>query len=160
MIQPQPQTQPQGGAAAARSSASPTRAGQVPQGERVRPRLCFLSARIPWRGAEIDWEGFEREQRRIAALGDMLELGGEAARLHAETAAAAGAESELWVTGTFAGDWARGAREAGRTARVFGSREALREALHAALADGVVVLVKASRGARFEFLLEGLEAEG
>jgi UDP-N-acetylmuramoyl-tripeptide--D-alanyl-D-alanine ligase len=104
-------------------------------------------------------EHWPQATRRIAALGDMLELGGEAARLHAETAAAAGAASELWVSGAFADDWARGARAAGRTARVFGSREALREALHAALAEGVVVLVKASRGARFELLLDGLEAE-
>ncbi|MEO5618646.1 MAG: UDP-N-acetylmuramoyl-tripeptide--D-alanyl-D-alanine ligase [Candidatus Eisenbacteria bacterium] len=103
------------------------------------------------------WPGAER---RIAALGDMLELGGEAPRLHAETAAAAGRGSELWVTGAFADDWARGARGAGRTVRVFATRDRLREALHAALADGVVVLVKASRGARFEQLLTGLETEG
>lgn len=95
--------------------------------------------------------------RRIAALGDMLELGGEAPRLHADTGARAGATTEVWAAGTFAGDWVRGAQGAKRTARAFDSREALRDALQAALAPGVVALVKASRGARFETLLEGLE---
>lgn len=96
--------------------------------------------------------------RRIAALGDMLELGREGPRLHAETAAHAGATTEIWTAGEFAKDWVRGAEQAKRTARVFPSREALREALQGALAPGVVALVKASRGARFEKLLEGLEA--
>ena len=98
-----------------------------------------------------DWPG---ASRRIAALGDMLELGAEASRLHAETARAAGPNVELWTTGEHAQDWARGTKNARR----FESREALREALHEALAPGVVVLIKASRGARFETLLEGLGA--
>jgi UDP-N-acetylmuramoyl-tripeptide--D-alanyl-D-alanine ligase len=94
-------------------------------------------------------------KRRIAALGDMLELGRQAGRLHAETARSAGDEVEIWTTGDHARDWARGSK---RT-RVFESREALREALHEALATGVVVLIKASRGARFETLLDGLETD-
>jgi UDP-N-acetylmuramoyl-tripeptide--D-alanyl-D-alanine ligase len=93
--------------------------------------------------------------RRIAALGDMLELGKDAPRLHAETAAQAGADTEIWAAGAFAADWVRGAKG---PARAFASREALRDALHAALAPGVVALIKASRGARFESLLEGLES--
>jgi UDP-N-acetylmuramoyl-tripeptide--D-alanyl-D-alanine ligase len=97
--------------------------------------------------------------RRIAALGDMLELGAEAGRLHAETGAATGPRTELWVAGTFAEDYARGARRRGRSAKVFASRDALRDALHPALAPGVVALIKASRGSRFELLLDGLEAE-
>ncbi len=97
--------------------------------------------------------------RRIAALGDMLELGAEAPRLHADTAAEAGANTEIWAAGTFAGDWVRGAERARHTARAFASREELRAALHAALGPGVVALVKASRGARFETLLAGLEGE-
>ncbi len=96
--------------------------------------------------------------RRIAALGDMLELGDQAPRLHAETGARAGASTEVWAAGAFAADWVRGAAGAQRTARAFASREELRDALQAALAPGVVALVKASRGARFETLLEGLEA--
>lgn len=96
--------------------------------------------------------------RRIAALGDMLELGPEAARLHVETGARAGATTEVWAAGQFANDWVRGAQQAKREARAFESREALRAALQAVLAPGVVALVKASRGARFETLLEGLEA--
>jgi len=97
--------------------------------------------------------------RRIAALGDMLELGKDAGRLHAETAARAGANTEVWAAGAFAADWVRGAKTAQREARAFESREALRAAFQAALGPGVVALIKASRGSRFEVLLEGLEGE-
>jgi UDP-N-acetylmuramoyl-tripeptide--D-alanyl-D-alanine ligase len=95
--------------------------------------------------------------RRIAALGDMLELGEDSGRLHAGTARGAAAGIELWVSGSFAGDYASGARAARRKVRVFDSREELRDALRDALGEGVVVLIKASRGARFELLLDGLE---
>jgi UDP-N-acetylmuramoyl-tripeptide--D-alanyl-D-alanine ligase len=98
--------------------------------------------------------------RRIAALGDMLELGEESGRLHAATARGAAAGIELWVAGAHAADYLRGARSAKRRARAFESRESLRAALHEALAPGVVALVKASRGSRFETLLEGLEERG
>jgi len=104
-------------------------------------------------------ERWPQATRRIAALGDMLELGSGAARLHAETAAAAGPGTELWVSGTFAEDWERGARTVGRAVRTFPTRDALRDALHQALAPGVVALIKASRGARYERLLDGLEGE-
>jgi UDP-N-acetylmuramoyl-tripeptide--D-alanyl-D-alanine ligase len=103
------------------------------------------------------WPG---AKRRIAALGDMLELGSQASALHAEVAQNAAKGVELWVSGTYAADYARGGRAARRPVREFDTREALRESLHAALGPGVVALVKASRGARFETLLEGLGAEG
>jgi UDP-N-acetylmuramoyl-tripeptide--D-alanyl-D-alanine ligase len=103
------------------------------------------------------WPG---AKRRIAALGDMLELGSEAGALHAEVARNAAKGVELWVSGAHAADYAKGARAARRPLREFETREALRESLHEALGSGVVVLIKASRGARFETLLEGLGAEG
>src|SRR4029453_4181035 len=68
-----PQTQ--GSTPAARTGAAPARPGQVPQTERVRPRSVFLSVRIPWRGAEIDWDGLEQEERRLAGLGFGVALG-------------------------------------------------------------------------------------
>jgi UDP-N-acetylmuramoyl-tripeptide--D-alanyl-D-alanine ligase len=97
--------------------------------------------------------------RRIAVLGDMLELGPSAGRLHHETAAAAG-RSEVWAIGAHAGDLVRGARAAGAAARSFDAIGALRDAVREALAPGVVVLVKASRGAALERVLDGLEGEG
>jgi UDP-N-acetylmuramoyl-tripeptide--D-alanyl-D-alanine ligase len=97
--------------------------------------------------------------RRIAVLGDMLELGPDASRLHAETAASA-AGSEVWAIGRHADDLARGARAARAEARVFADLAALRAEVKAALGPGVVVLVKASRGAALERVLEGLEGEG
>jgi len=124
------------------------------------------------------WPG---ARRRIAVLGDMLELGPQAAALHRETGARVGG-SELWAIGAHAEDYAAGARgevrddagsgsgaghakrppghaKSGPPPRGFADFEALAAALRDALAPGVVVLLKASRGARLERVLEGLERE-
>ena len=98
-------------------------------------------------------------KRRIALLSDMLELGPAAAALHRETGAAV-ANAELWAVGTHAEDYAAGARAAGVDARVFADLADARTALGSALRPGVVVLLKASRGAALERVLEGLGAEG
>jgi UDP-N-acetylmuramoyl-tripeptide--D-alanyl-D-alanine ligase len=97
--------------------------------------------------------------RRIALLGDMLELGPRAAELHRATGARA-RDAELWVVGAHAEDYAAGARTARVAARVFGGIAEAAEALRETLAPGVVVLLKASRGARLERVLEGLEEKG
>ena len=102
--------------------------------------------------------GWPGATRRIAVLGDMLELGGTAARLHRETGARVRG-AELWTVGAHAGEYAAGARSAGAEARVFGAKPEVAAALREALAPGVVVLVKASRGAALEQVLEGLEME-
>lgn len=102
--------------------------------------------------------GWPGARRRIAVLGDMLELGGTAARLHRETGARVGG-AELWTVGAHAGDYAAGARSAGAGVREFPGKPELAAALREALAPGVVVLVKASRGAALEQVLEGLESE-
>jgi UDP-N-acetylmuramoyl-tripeptide--D-alanyl-D-alanine ligase len=97
--------------------------------------------------------------RRIALLGDMLELGPKASDLHRATGAQARG-AELWAVGTHAADYVAGAQQAGIAARTFADVEAAAAALREALAPGVVVLLKASRGARLERVLSGLEAEG
>lgn len=110
----------------------------------MQAALAVLSA---WPGA-----------RRIAVLGDMLELGPRAATLHR----AAGARvrgAELWTVGAHAPDYTAGARRAALRARVFDAKSALREALREALRPGVVVLLKASHGAALEEVLVGLEKE-
>ncbi|MGH7741145.1 MAG: glutamate ligase domain-containing protein, partial [Candidatus Eiseniibacteriota bacterium] len=91
--------------------------------------------------------------RRIALLGDMLELGERAAALHRETGAAVRG-AELWAVGRYASEYAAGARTAGATVRVLASIEEARAALREALAPGVTVLLKASRGAALERVLE------
>ena len=96
--------------------------------------------------------------RRIAVLGDMLELGETAPR----SRGAAGAlvrGAELWTVGAHAGEYADGARTAGAEVRVFAGKPEVAAALRETLAPGVVVLVKASRGAALEQVLEGLEME-
>ncbi len=103
-------------------------------------------------------ERWPNARRRIAILGDMLELGPQAGALHRATAAHLRG-AELWAVGAHAADYAAGARAAARPPRVFEGLEPLAAALAEALEPGVVVLLKASRGVRLERVLEGLELE-
>jgi UDP-N-acetylmuramoyl-tripeptide--D-alanyl-D-alanine ligase len=96
--------------------------------------------------------------RRIAVLGDMLELGASAAALHRETGQRV-RDAELWTVGAHAGDYADGARPNGVPVRVFDAKSDVAAALKSSLAPGVVVLVKASRGAALEQVLAGLDRE-
>jgi UDP-N-acetylmuramoyl-tripeptide--D-alanyl-D-alanine ligase len=100
--------------------------------------------------------------RRVAVLGDMLELGEASAELHAELGAAvAGAPVDLFFA---LGPEMRRAVEAarraglGERARHFEEFDALVESLSAALRAGDAVLVKGSRGSRMERVLEALRA--
>ncbi len=94
--------------------------------------------------------------RRIAVLGDMLELGGTAAALHRATGAAV-RDAELWAVGAFAADTAAGAQATGIATRTFADKPALARALGPVLGPGVVVLIKASRGAALEDVVAALE---
>jgi UDP-N-acetylmuramoyl-tripeptide--D-alanyl-D-alanine ligase len=96
--------------------------------------------------------------RRIAVLGDMLELGEGAAALHRDAGAAA-RDAELWAIGAHAADYAKGAKASRVASRTFADFPALRTALGEALAPGVTDLLKASRGAALARALEGLEME-
>lgn len=93
--------------------------------------------------------------RRIALLGEMRELGSEAPALHREAGAAV-RDAELWAVGDVADALAEGARAAGVTARTFADPVAAGAALRDVLAPGVVVLLKASRGAALERAVAGL----
>jgi UDP-N-acetylmuramoyl-tripeptide--D-alanyl-D-alanine ligase len=103
--------------------------------------------------------GWPGVTRRIAVLGDMLELGADAPRLHREAAAQA-RDAELWVVGRYAPDYAAGARQAGLATRVFPDKSELGAELARAVGPGVVALVKASRGSRLEDALAPLGPEG
>ncbi|MDN5346810.1 MAG: UDP-N-acetylmuramoyl-tripeptide--D-alanyl-D-alanine ligase [Clostridia bacterium] len=100
-------------------------------------------------------------ERRLAVLGDMLELGPEAARLHFEVGeAAAGLGLAYLITvGSLARELASGARAGGMPAERIACFDDHREAaarLRELLRPGDVVLVKGSRGMAMEKVLTAL----
>ncbi len=101
--------------------------------------------------------------RRIAVLGEMLELGPGAVAGHREVGVAAAATvDQLLTVGAGAAGIATGAREAGLDrSRVIETRdrEAALDALGRLLRDGDVVLVKASRGAALDRIVDALRAD-
>jgi UDP-N-acetylmuramoyl-tripeptide--D-alanyl-D-alanine ligase len=102
--------------------------------------------------------------RRVAVLGEMLELGDEHDAGHREVgrAAAGVVDALIVVGGPGAAGIAAGAREAGLDPdRILeaADRDAAAEALRARLRDGDVVLVKASRGIALDLLVDRLRAE-
>ena len=119
---------------------------------------CYNANPDSTRAALETLAGWPGARRRIAVLGYMLELGADAARLHRETGAAT-RDAALWVVGEHANDYAAGAKRAGIETRVFADKPALADALRALLAPGTVVLVKASRGAALEDVIERLGGE-
>ena len=103
--------------------------------------------------------------RRIAVLGDMLEMGTDEAACHRETGAAvAGCGLDaLYLLGRFARDTRQGALEAGMdraSVRVARSHRALGSALRTGLRKGDWVLVKGSRGAAMEKVLAEMKDGG
>jgi UDP-N-acetylmuramoyl-tripeptide--D-alanyl-D-alanine ligase len=101
--------------------------------------------------------------RRVAVLGEMLELGKGASTGHREVGVAAAATCDLLVVvGAGAAGIATGARSGGLDpSRILEARdrEAALDLLRVRLRDGDVVLVKASRGAELDLLVEALQAE-
>jgi UDP-N-acetylmuramoyl-tripeptide--D-alanyl-D-alanine ligase len=98
--------------------------------------------------------------RKIAVLGEMLELGAEHEAGHERVGAgAAGVADRLVVVGDGAAATADGARAAGLSSdavSLVADRAAARDLLLAELRPGDVVLVKASRGIALDLLVEAL----
>ena len=95
------------------------------------------------------------EGRKVAIIGDMLELGENAAQLHFESgeyAAALGIDCVLCCGGLSA----EAARGAGKKGCWFESKEAMIAALGEYVNPGDTVLVKASRGMKFEEITAAL----
>ncbi len=107
--------------------------------------------------------GLRKEQRGLAALGDMLELGQASRDLHAEIGrfAAASGLAKLYVTGNFADAVKKGALGGGMAAAdIFcGSKDDILAALEKAIQPGDWVLIKGSRGMRMETLVQALQAQ-
>jgi UDP-N-acetylmuramoyl-tripeptide--D-alanyl-D-alanine ligase len=101
--------------------------------------------------------------RRVAVLGEMLELGKGSATGHRDVGIAAAATCDLLVV---VGDGARGIAAGARGAGLDPSRileardrDAAVDLLRARLRDGDVVLVKASRGIELDLLVDALRAD-
>ena len=104
-----------------------------------------------------------RARRRIAALGEMRELGATAASAHEALGAVAASVKldALYVLGPHADRVRAGAEAAGLAAEritVASDHEELAAGLHAVLRTGDVLLLKGSRGAAMEQVLRGLRA--
>jgi UDP-N-acetylmuramoyl-tripeptide--D-alanyl-D-alanine ligase len=101
----------------------------------------------------------EARGARRAVLGDMLELGPDASRLHEDVGRAVPKDAWLYAAGSHAADLERGARAAGVEAgriRRFDDVPAMADTVARDVAPGDLVLVKASRGMRLERVVEAL----
>ncbi len=109
--------------------------------------------------AALDLLG-ELSGRRIALLGDMLELGDLAESSHEQVGRHAASRADaLFTVGDLAATIARAAREAGLGAvRPLDSKAEAAEALRALLQPGDALLVKGSRALALETVVEELEA--
>ena len=100
--------------------------------------------------------------RSVFVAGDMLELGAQTESLHRQVGvwAATANISKLLVTGEYAEAVAGGAKEAGmQNENIFtGSQENILAALKDTLKPGDWVLVKGSRGAHMDTIVEGRKA--
>lgn len=103
--------------------------------------------------------------RRVAVLGDMLEMGAGEAACHRELgeAAAGSGLDALYLMGGFARDTRQGALEAGMgraAVRLARTHRKLGSDLRAELRKGDWVLVKGSRGSAMEEVLAAMKDEG
>jgi UDP-N-acetylmuramoyl-tripeptide--D-alanyl-D-alanine ligase len=99
--------------------------------------------------------------RSVFVAGDMLELGARSESLHRQVGAWAAVANidKLLITGEFASAVMAGAVDAKmKREDIFkGSRDEILEALKASLRPGDWILVKGSRGARMDIIVEGLK---
>ncbi len=99
-----------------------------------------------------------RQGRKVAVLGDMLELGDHAPAEHQKLGILAAKHAQrLFVLGPNAGYVARGAEEAGMdrgAIAVFTDRTAMADGLKAAAEPGDVLLFKGSHGMHLELVLD------
>jgi len=104
--------------------------------------------------------GLKGQGRRVAVLGDMLELGDEAAQLHQQIGTQAAAVADLLIAvGNFAAEICRGAAAGGLTAEqlvMVADAEQAVEYLHANQRSGDRILIKGSRGVKLDRVADAL----
>lgn len=102
--------------------------------------------------------GLDPTKRTIAVLGDMLELGPQETQFHEDIGryAAQKGVTYLVASGRFASAMKRAAEKAGHSIHVKQAKDAMeaRKILRGLVEKGDIVLVKASRGARMERVLD------
>ncbi len=99
--------------------------------------------------------------RKVAVIGDMLELGDASPVEHYEIGLLSGrlGVDIVMAIGAFSGEVAGGASAGGaRKAEAFGDKKAALEAVKKTVKAGDSVLVKASRGVGLEYIVEGLKS--
>jgi UDP-N-acetylmuramoyl-tripeptide--D-alanyl-D-alanine ligase len=122
---------------------------------------CYNANPSSVRSALSTLASLETRERRIAVLGDMLELGPDSERLHAEIGhflVEMGVD-ELYTFGTHSRHINQAARSKGlprRAAHHFSDFDLMMAELGESLHSGDVVLVKGSRGMRLERVYETL----
>ena len=124
---------------------------------------CYNASPDSMRAALQTLGAYPCEGRRIAVLGDMLELGeiSEAAHIGIGRCAEENGIDLLLAYGPLARYYVEGAKAAGGKidARHFETKGALLDALMQKLGAGAVIWFKASHGMHFEELLQGLYSE-
>lgn len=102
--------------------------------------------------------GEMKSERKIAVLGDVLEIGGFAEKELYEVGLAAGYADAVITVGDNSRFIAKGAQLAGtETVRSFKSADDATAFLDGFLTDGDAVLIKASRGMHLEYITEALK---
>jgi len=125
---------------------------------------CYNANPSSMRSALTTLGGMRAAGRRVAVLGDMLELGPEGEKLHAEMGqylVEMGVD-ELFTFGQLSRHINAGAREKGlprQRAHHFSDFDLMAEELLRHLAPGDALLVKASRGMKLERVFEFLQAK-
>jgi UDP-N-acetylmuramoyl-tripeptide--D-alanyl-D-alanine ligase len=131
----------------------------VPVGDRAVLDDCYNASPLSMRAAIDALERLVPRPQRIAVLGDMLELGPESEKIHAQIGAYAASRVAGLVTLGEAAQAISRAAEAtlgGERAVHVDSADDAARAAHAMGGPGAVVLVKASRGMKLERVIDAM----
>ncbi len=127
---------------------------------------CYNAAPESMKAAIDTLSSLKIEGKRIAVLGDMKELGTDSKRLHYELGKyISGRLDVLYCVGELALEIARGAIEDGMIEeKVFCQTDgedisALSSKIKSKISSGDAILIKASRGMKFERFIEGLKKQ-
>jgi UDP-N-acetylmuramoyl-tripeptide--D-alanyl-D-alanine ligase len=115
---------------------------------------CYNANPASMRMALKTLQGYKASGRRIAVLGDMRELGAAEARAHAEIVTEAVPSCDVLIAVGSA--MKRACAEQAVPATVYATTDECAEAIRSMVREGDVVLVKASRGMKFEAIVAAL----